>query len=325
VIQVENLTKKFKDFTAVDAISFAVGAGEFFGFLGPNGAGKTTTIKILATLLRPTRGTARVNGYDVIREATAVRRSIGMVFQDPSLDDRLTARENLELHAMLYGVPRREIAPRMAELLELVGLADRQRDLVRKFSGGMKRRLEIARGLLHRPGVLFLDEPTVGLDPQTRNHIWEYIGGIRKNEGATVFLTTHYIEEAEACDRVGIIDHGKIIALDTPAALKAAVNADVITLQAEAPGEAVRAIREQLGLRAVLTDGVIHVPAGNGAGERLVPRLAAAVPALTALSIRKPTLEDVFLHLTGRAIREETAGALDRMREVRRASARRGG
>ncbi len=325
MIEVQKLTKKFKDFTAVDEVSFGVGKGEFFGFLGPNGAGKTTTIKILATLLRPTGGTARVNGYDVVRQPAEVRRSIGMVFQDPSLDDRLTARENLQLHAMLYGVPRRETGSRILELLELVGLADRQNELVRRFSGGMKRRLEIARGLLHQPGVLFLDEPTVGLDPQTRKYIWEYIAEIRQTEGATVFLTTHYIEEAEACDRVGIIDHGRIVALDSPAALKATVEADLITVETREPEDALRLIREKLRLDAALQgDRVIHVRAPNGAGGELLPRLAAAVPGLTALGISKPTLEDVFLSLTGRAIREEAADSLEKMRQSRRARARRG-
>ncbi|MEW6457849.1 MAG: ATP-binding cassette domain-containing protein [Bacillota bacterium] len=325
MIEVRKLTKRFKEFTAVDEVSFTVGKGEFFGFLGPNGAGKTTTIKVLATLLRPSGGTARVNGYDVVREPAAVRRSIGMVFQDPSLDDRLTAQENLQLHAMLYGVARRETGPRILELLELVGLADRRNDLVRRFSGGMKRRLEIARGLLHRPGVLFLDEPTVGLDPQTRRYIWEYIGKIRRTEGATVFLTTHYIEEAEACDRIGIIDQGRIVALDSPAALKATVETDLITVETRDPEGALRSIKEQLGLEAVLQgDRVIQVPATNGAGEELIPRLAAAVPGLTALGISKPTLEDVFLTLTGRAIREEAPDSLERMRQTRRARARKG-
>ncbi len=325
MIEVQKLTKKFKEFTAVDEVSFTVGKGGFFGFLGPNGAGKTTTIKVLATLLRPSGGTARVNGFDVVREPAAVRRSIGMVFQDPSLDDRLTARENLQLHAMLYGVARRETGPRILELLELVGLADRWNDLVKKFSGGMKRRLEIARGLLHRPGVLFLDEPTVGLDPQTRRHIWEYIGEIRRTEGATVFLTTHYIEEAEACDRVGIIDHGRIVALDSPAALKATLEADLITVETRNPEDALRIIREELGLDAVLQgDRVIQVPAVNVADGELLPRLAAAVPGLSALEISKPTLEDVFLSLTGRAIREEAADSLEKMRQSRRARARKG-
>lgn len=324
MIQVEKLTRRFTDFTAVDDISFTVGEGEFFGFLGPNGAGKTTTIKILATLLRPTAGTARVKGYDVVREANAVRRSIGMVFQDPSLDDRLTAGENLKLHAMLYFVPRRETEARITELLELVGLAERRKDLVRTFSGGMKRRLEIARGLLHRPGVLFLDEPTVGLDPQTRNYIWEYINTIRKIEGATVFLTTHYIEEAEACDRVGIIDHGRIVALDTPASLKTTVGVDVITLQTETPEDTVRLLHDRLGLEAALMEGVIQVPAGNGSAERLVPKLASTVPGIMALHVRRPSLEDVFLNLTGRAIREESVDTVDRMRVIRRARTRKG-
>ena len=221
IIEVENLTKKFGDFTAVNGISFSVEKGRIFGFLGPNGAGKTTSIKMLTTLLKPTSGRVLLDGHDPATDQAGVRRSFGIVFQDPSLDDELTARENMEFHGVLYKVPADLRRKRIEELLKVVELWDRRDDLVKQFSGGMKRRLEIARGLLHHPLILFLDEPTVGLDPQTRNHIWNYIQNLNKREGITVFFTTHYMEEADrVADQVTIIDHGKIIAQGTPAALK---------------------------------------------------------------------------------------------------------
>ena len=222
IIQVEGLTKAFGGFTAVDGISFDVGAGEIFAFLGPNGAGKTTTIKMLTTLLHPDRGKIIVDGHDAASDQDGVRRSFGIVFQDPSLDEELTARENMELHGVLYRLPSKDLAARIEEMLRFVDLLDRKNQKVKTFSGGMKRRLEIARGLLHHPKVLFLDEPTVGLDPQTRHHIWEYLQRLNKSEGITVFLTTHYMDEAEkVATRVAIIDHGKILVQQTPAELKA--------------------------------------------------------------------------------------------------------
>lgn len=221
IIEVKNLTKRFGDFTAVDNISFSVEKGEIFAFLGPNGAGKTTTIKMLTTLLEPSAGEAKVNDFNLKNERNDVRHSFGIVFQDPSLDDDLTAYENMEFHAVLYGVDKSTRIERIEELLKLVDLWDRKKDLVKNFSGGMKRRLEIARSLIHTPKVIFLDEPTVGLDPQTRNHIWSYVVNLSKKEGVTVFLTTHYMEEAEKmADRVVIIDHGKIIGAGTPNELK---------------------------------------------------------------------------------------------------------
>jgi len=221
MIQVSNITKKFDGFTAVDNISFSVAEGEIFGFLGPNGAGKTTTIKMLTTLLYPTSGEININGYNPVIDKNKVRHSFGIVFQDPSLDDELTAYENMEFHGVLYKVPKDIRKNRIEQLLKFVELWDRKNDLVKYFSGGMKRRLEIARGLIHHPKILFLDEPTLGLDPQTRNHIWSYIKNLNKEEKMTVFFTTHYIEEAErAAHRVAIIDHGKIIAAGTPQTLE---------------------------------------------------------------------------------------------------------
>ncbi len=224
MIQVDNLVKNFGGLAAVRNVSFRVEEGELFGFLGPNGAGKTTTINILCTLLSPTQGKASVAGFDVVAHPNEVRQSIGIIFQDPSLDERLTALENLKFHAMLYHLSWKKIQERMEFLLEMVGLSERRHDLVKHFSGGMKRRLEIVRGLLHSPKVLFLDEPTIGLDPQTRNHIWRYIDELRRKENLTLFLTTHYMEEADPCDRIAVMDEGEIVALDTPTALKKRLN-----------------------------------------------------------------------------------------------------
>jgi ABC-2 type transport system ATP-binding protein len=224
VIKVSNLTRRFNGFTAVDSISFTVNKGEVFGFLGPNGAGKTTTINILCTLLKPTSGTAFVSCCDVEKEPNRVRKEIGIIFQDPSLDDRLTAEDNLRFHGYLYHMNHKDIDKRIPEVLNLVELYNRRKDFVRKFSGGMKRRLEIARGLLHHPRLLFLDEPTLGLDPQTRAHIWDYVLKMRSETGLSIFMTTHYLQEAEVCDRIAIIDQGKIVDLDSPANLKSKYN-----------------------------------------------------------------------------------------------------
>ncbi len=235
-IHVENLTKRFDDLVAVDNISFEIAQGEIFGLLGPNGAGKTTTISMLATMLRPTSGSATVNGMDIERDQDGVRNSIGIVFQDQSLDEELTAYENMDFHGRLYRIPSETRHQRIGELLDLVGLSDRKDDIVKTFSGGMRRRLEIARGLLHHPSVLFLDEPTLGLDPQTRNLLWEYIANLAEEKGITIILTTHYMEEADRlCNRVAIIDHGKIVALDTPDNLKNAIGGDVVTDPFPAP------------------------------------------------------------------------------------------
>ncbi len=245
IIRVEQLTRKYGELTAVDHISFSVIKGEVFGFLGPNGAGKTTTISMLCTLLRPTSGTAMVSCCDIVKDPNRVRREIGIIFQDPSLDDRLTAEDNLRFHGNLYHMKREDIDARIPDVLALVELSDRRKDFVRKFSGGMKRRLEIARGLMHRPKLLFLDEPTLGLDPQTRAHIWDYVMKMRQETGLSVFMTTHYMQEAEVCDRIAIMDHGKIVDVDTPANLKSKYGQP--TLEAVFLKLTGREIRQQAG------------------------------------------------------------------------------
>jgi ABC-2 type transport system ATP-binding protein len=286
-----------------------------FGFLGPNGAGKTTTISMLCTLLKPTAGTATVNGFDIITQKNEVRESIGLVFQDPSLDDRLTARENLEFHAVVYHVPRDVRRDRIKEVLDMVSLWDRADDRVETYSGGMKRRLEIARGLLHYPKVLFLDEPTIGLDPQTRNYIWEYIEELKRREGITIFLTTHYMEEAEHCDRIAVIDLGKIIALDTTEVLKDNVGGDVIKLKTEDDD----ASREELVRRfphlEMITDPECKLCFKMEKGEEFIPELIRDFGTkIVSVSIHRPTLDDVFLQLTGKEIREEGGDELSNLR-----------
>jgi len=312
-IEVSGLTRRFKAFTAVDGISFAVNAGEVFGFLGPNGAGKTTTVRMLCTLIRPSGGTANVGGFDIVRQHNDVRRSIGIIFQDPSLDDRLTAQENLRFHAMIYKVPSADVKSRIADALEWMELSDRANELVRNFSGGMKRRLEIARGLLHAPRVLFLDEPTLGLDPQTRSRIWERLLRLRSERGTTLFLTTHYMDEAENCDRIAIIDHGRIIALDTPARLKAQVQGDVIHLETADDTAAEAEVKKRYGVEVVRDATGLHFEVESGAA--FVPGLVRelSVPVRT-VSVRPPTLEDVFLKMTGREIRDDEASEHDKLK-----------
>src|SRR5512145_1858466 len=232
-IQTHQLTKAYNQFKAVDNLEITVERGEIFGLLGPNGAGKTTTVSMLCTILKPTSGTATVNGFDLVREANKVRKSIGIVFQDPSIDDRLTARENLVMHANLYGVPASEQKERVDRILKLVELEDRADDLMRTYSGGMRRRLELGRGLIHYPKILFLDEPTVGLDPQTRDHIWKYIKELKEAHDITLVLTTHYMDEADRLSyRIAIIDHGRIVVLDSPQKLKETLEGDVVTVRA---------------------------------------------------------------------------------------------
>jgi ABC-2 type transport system ATP-binding protein len=314
IIEVKNLTKKFNGLTAVDNVSFEVKRGEIFGFLGPNGAGKSTTINILSTVLSPTKGEAFINNFSILSQRDGVRKSIGLVFQDPSLDDRLTAEENLRFHARLYAVPGDEYKKREKEVLNLVDLWDRRNEVVKNFSGGMKRRLEIARGLIHYPAVLFLDEPTLGLDPQTRAHLWSYILKLKREKEMTIFMTTHYMNEAENCDRIAIIDHGKIIALDTPDNLKAKVRGDVISMKSNDKLSLKKELEERYRVEVKEKDSTLRIEVANG--DQFLPRLFNELTAkIDAIELRKPTLDDVFLNFTGHAIREEAASDKDRMRQ----------
>jgi ABC-2 type transport system ATP-binding protein len=302
-IVVRELAKSFGEIQAVRGVDFEVATGEVFGFLGPNGAGKTTTINMLCTLAKPSAGSATVAGHDVVRERDDVRRNIGLVFQDPTLDGYLTATQNLKLHAELYGVQSDLVAPRMEQVMTMVGLWDRKDSPVATFSGGMRRRLEIARGLMHSPRVLFLDEPTIGLDPQTRRSIWTYIRELKEREEITIFMTTHYMDEAEWCDRIAIMDHGQIVALDSPETLKAGVGTDRVTIHTEDDDAAIAAIARQFGIEARISEGAVTF--GVPAGEQFVPRLFAelGVPILS-VSVSRPTLDDVFMAFTGSSIRD---------------------
>ena len=302
-IVVRELVKSFGEIQAVRGVDFEVATGEVFGFLGPNGAGKTTTINMLCTLAKPSAGSATVAGHDVVRERDDVRRNIGLVFQDPTLDGYLTATQNLKLHAELYGVQSDLVAPRMEQVMTMVGLWDRKDSPVATFSGGMRRRLEIARGLMHSPRVLFLDEPTIGLDPQTRRSIWTYIRLLKETEEITIFLTTHYMDEAEWCDRIAIMDHGQIVAIDTPESLKAQVGADRVRIQTEDDDAAIAAIKDRFGIEATVSEGAVtfYVPSG----EAFVPRLFTelGVP-IRSINVSRPTLDDVFMSYTGSTIRD---------------------
>jgi len=306
IIDVKTLTKRFAGLTAVDHVSFTVAKGEIFGFLGPNGAGKSTTISMLATILTPSEGDAIISGFSIRRQRDAVRHSIGMVFQDPSLDNRLTAEENLRFHARLYGVPRDDYRRRMEEVLQLVDLWDRRRDIVETFSGGMKRRLEIARGLIHYPDVLFLDEPTIGLDPQTRALLWDYVLKLKRDRAMTIFMTTHYMDEAEYCDRIAIMDHGKIVALDTPVNLKKQLGGDIIRIESSQGGTLKQELEQKYGRPVRLEGDSLQFEVADGA--KFLPQLFQEVHTkIEAVELRKPTLDDVFLSLTGRNIRKEEA------------------
>jgi len=307
-VSARGLARRYDEVQAVAGVDLDVEPGEVFGFLGPNGAGKSTTIKMLCTLVQPSAGSATVAGYDIVRERDDVRRAIGLVFQDPTLDGYLTADQNLRMHAELYGVPKAAVGDRMAEVLEMVGLADRRSSRVSTYSGGMKRRLEIARGLLHAPRVLFLDEPTVGLDPQTRASIWRYINELRRREDITIFMTTHYMDEAEYCDRIAIIDQGRIVVTDTPEALKASVGKDRVQITTSDDEAAMAALRSRFDVTPVLAEG--QVTFSIAGGEGFVPRLFAelGVP-IRSVSVSRPSLDDVFMSYTGTTIRDaEAAG-----------------
>jgi ABC-2 type transport system ATP-binding protein len=317
VIEASNLVKRFGELEAVKGVSFSVKEGEIFGFLGPNGAGKTTTINILCTLLKPTDGQAKVNGYDVIKERSQVRQSIGLVFQEPALDDYLTAEQNLRFHGYAYGIPKNVLEPRLKELLEMMELWDRRKGKINTYSGGMKRRLEIARGLLHHPRVLFLDEPTLGLDPQTRRRIWDYIHDLRKRENLAIFMTTHYMDEAENCDRIAIIDYGRTVALDTLEKLKDGVGGDVISIKTEDNEEAMRLLEGKYKLKPGIENGIISFTVPHG--EEFLPKFVSGFPLrLLSIGLRRPTLEDVFLKLTGRNIREQEVDSMQQMKNMAR-------
>jgi ABC-2 type transport system ATP-binding protein len=315
IIQVRGLEKRYGAIEAVRGIDLEVRRGEIFGFLGPNGAGKSTTISILCTLLKASAGSATVAGHDVARDPHAVRQSIGLIFQDPSLDDQLTARENLQFHALVYGVPRAGRRRRIDDALRTVELLERAESPVRTFSGGMRRRLEIARGILHTPEVLFLDEPTQGLDPQTRANIWEHLQRLRRERDLTMFMTTHYMDEAEWCDRIAIIDHGRIVALGTPEELKARVGGDVVTLSTDDDDRAAKEIAQRLGVTPSVDGTGLHIEVADGAA--FVPRLIGALSVATrSVTVRRPSLDDVFLKLTGRAIRDAEADAQSQLRRM---------
>ena len=321
MIEIRRLVKKFGDFTAVDLEPLEIKQGEIFGLLGPNGAGKTTTISMLATIMKPTEAEVKINGF-AVTEQDAVRRSIGIVFQDPSLDDELTGQENMEFHGRLYHMPSHLRRQRSEEVLKLVGLEEKAGNLVKTYSGGMKRRLEIARGLMHHPKILFLDEPTLGLDPQTRRSIWEYVEKLSRNEGLTIILTTHYMDEADyLCSRIGIIDKGKIVALDTPQKLKSILGGDVLTIETDHAEKLKNVIdfdwvKEMKDFNHSLNVTVVS-------GEKAIPKILETAEKhgikIKSVNLKKPTLEDVFIHYTGHAIRDESASAADTMRKYARA------
>jgi ABC-2 type transport system ATP-binding protein len=300
-VKVSGLVKDFGDVHAVRGIDLSVDEGEMFGFLGPNGAGKSTTIKILCTLADPTAGSASVAGRDVVSERALVRRSIGLVFQEPTLDQYLTGRQNLSFHGELYGVPKQVLRRRIDDVLAMVGLSDRGNDKVQTYSGGMKRRLEIGRGLLHSPRVLFLDEPTIGLDPQTRASIWEYVALLREAEDITVFMTTHYMDEAEHCDRIAIMNEGQLAVIDSPDALKSSIGMDRVQFRTQDDERAIAEVRERFALEPAMHNGMVTVQVAGGA--EFVPRLFAelSVP-ITTVTVTRPSLDDVFMTYTGTTI-----------------------
>lgn len=305
IIETENLTKEYDGLIAVNKLNLKVEEGEIFGLLGPNGAGKTTTLLMLTTLVRPSSGIGRVNGFDIVHQPDHVRKSIGIVFQDPSSDDTLTGYENLKLHGMLYNMPVALREKRIKEVLSLVDLTDRKDDLVKQYSGGMRRRLELGRGLMHHPKIVFLDEPTLGLDPQSRENIWQYIEKLSKEENISVIITTHYMDEADKlCDRLAIIDKGKIVAMDSPAKLKKIIGGDVISMKIKNPDleeikklDFVKKIKEK--------DGIISLTVTDA--NKHLPQILQIIGNVESVELHSPTLNDVFLHYTGKEIREESA------------------
>jgi len=322
IIEAEHLVKKFGAVIAVKDVSFHMETGEVFGFLGPNGAGKTTTINMLCTLVKPTSGRALVCGYDVVKEPNKVRHCLALVFQEPTLDERMTALDNLRFHAFVYNLPPKLAKQRIEEVLRMVELWERRYNLVRTFSGGMKRRLELARGLLHHPQVLFLDEPTLGLDPQTRVRMWEYVHELRQREKMTVFLTTHYMDEAENADRIAIIDAGTIIALGSPETLKEKVGGDLISLETEDDDKAIQELALKFNIQAVRDRNGLKFEVAHA--NTFIPQLTSSLSMpVRSLSLRRPTLEDVFIKLTGKDLREEELSGADALREWARRHGRR--
>lgn len=326
-IKTRDLTRKFGDLIAVDQVSLEINQGELFGMLGPNGAGKTTLAKMLSTLLRPTSGYAEVWGNDVTLKKDEVRRCIGFVFQDPSVDDKLTGRENLDFHGRMYGMKREMRERRTAEVLELVDLMDKADIQLEAYSGGMQRRLEIARGLMHHPKVLFLDEPTLGLDVQTRRHIWDYVKTLNRKEGVTLLLMTHYMEEADyLCNRVAIIDKGRIIALDTPQNLKALVGTDVISMEAD-HNQGLEGLLQNFGWIEWITEEGTITNLGVKDGKSRIPEIVVAAHqagiTVKSINLHEPDLEDVFLKFTGKKIREGEGGGKEYFKRMMRAVRRR--
>jgi len=322
-IQVSGLTKEYNGLKAVDSVNLIVEQGIIFGLLGPNGAGKTTLISMLVTMRKPSSGNALVNSFDVSKQAGNVRKSIGIVFQDPSLDEEMTAKENLELHASMYAVPKNAAKERIEELIKIVGLESHLNSMIKTFSGGMKRRLEIARGLIHHPKILFLDEPTIGLDPQTRAGIWDYVKKLNKEKKITVVLTTHYMDEADqVCSKIAIIDHGKIIAVDSPENLKNGLGGDVISIKCSDSGKCIKQLSDLKWVKSVVAhDGLIDIRVEKG--EEKIPKILLLMEknnvVVDSVSLRKPSLDDVFLHFTGKTIREHEVNPKDAMRMRRRA------
>lgn len=313
VVETNNLTKKYNGFVVVDNLNLQVEEGEIFGLLGPNGAGKTTTLLTLATLKKPSSGTAKINGFDIIKQPDEVRKSIGIVFQDPSSDDILTGYENLKLHGMLYNMPADLREERIKEVLELVNLADRKNDRLKKYSGGMRRRLELARGLMHHPKVLFLDEPTLGLDPQSREYIWRYIKNLSRKEKISIIITTHYMEEADnLCDRLAIIDAGKVVALDSPAKLKMIIGGDIVVIKIKNPQ--IEEIKKLEFIKKIENKNDLVYLTVISANENL-SRILQTIGKVESVEVHSPTLNDVFLHYTGKEMRggeSPEGGWLDR-------------
>jgi ABC-2 type transport system ATP-binding protein len=304
IIETKNLTKKYNSLVAVDNLNLNIEEGEVFGLLGPNGAGKTTTLLMLATLIQPTSGMAKVNGFEIVSEQPKVRKSIGIVFQDPSSDDILTGYENLKLHGMLYGMPKVLREERIKIVLDLVDLTDRKNDLVKKYSGGMRRRLELARGLMHHPKILFLDEPTLGLDPQSREHIWKYIEKLSREEKMTVIITTHYMEEADRlCNRTAIIDTGKIVVLGSPSELKKVIGGDVVTIKTANPNlEEIKKL--EFVKKVEVKDDLVSLTVIDA--NKHLSQILQTIGKVESVEVHLPTLNDVFLHYTGKDIKDES-------------------